>query len=66
MAKKQEIEFIIRPDGQIEFTITGAPGAQCLPIAELFSVLGKTETEQATAEFYETPADRDGVVIRRR
>ena len=53
MVTKKEIEFIIKPDGNVEFTIKGAKGKQCLPIAELFKVLGKTESEQATAEFYE-------------
>ena len=52
MMAKQEIEFTIKPDGSVEFTIKGATGTQCLPIAELFKVLGKTESEQATAEFY--------------
>ncbi len=50
---KKEIEFIIKPDGNVEFTIKGAKGKQCVPISELFKVLGKTESEQPTAEFYE-------------
>ena len=52
MADPQEIEFIISPDGSVEFTIKGAKGGQCLPIAELFKVLGETISEQPTGEFY--------------
>ena len=53
MAAKQEIEFIIKPDGNVEFTIKGVKGSQCVPISELFKVLGKTEADRPTAEFYE-------------
>ncbi len=53
MVNKQDIEFMIKPDGNVEFTIKGVKGRQCVPIAELFQVLGKTESEQNTAEFYE-------------
>jgi hypothetical protein len=60
MGTKREIEFLIKPDGNVEFTIKGAKGRQCVPIAELFKVLGKTETDQPTAEYYE--ADTPPVV----
>jgi len=53
MEKKHEIEFTIKPDGNVEFTVKGVKGKQCLSIAELFKVLGETESEQATAEYYE-------------
>jgi len=62
MVAKKEIEFIIKPDGNVEFTIKGAKGTQCLPIAELFKVLGKTESEQATAEFYEKEDDNNVMI----
>jgi len=58
MATKHEIEFTIKPDGSVEFSIKGAKGKQCLPIAELFKVLGDTESEQATAEYYEVEEHR--------
>ena len=63
MVSKKEIEFVIKPDGNVEFTIKGAKGRQCLPIAELFKVLGKTEAEKATAEFYETE-EKSNVTIK--
>lgn len=52
MADPQDIEFIISKDGNVEFTIKGAKGGQCLPIAELFKVLGETTSDQPTGEFY--------------
>jgi hypothetical protein len=53
MSIKHEIEFMIKPDGKVEFTIKGAKGGQCVPIAELFKILGETESDRATAEYYE-------------
>lgn len=53
MITKKEVEFIIKPDGNVDFTVKGVKGKQCIPIAELFKMLGKTESERATAEFYE-------------
>ena len=52
MAAPQEIEFIISPDGNVEFTIKGAKGRQCLPIAKLFELLGETTSDRPTPEFY--------------
>jgi hypothetical protein len=57
MGNKSEIEFIIAPDGNVEFTVKGAKGKQCVPIAELFKVLGEVDAEQATSEYYETEED---------
>ena len=52
MAAPQEIEFIISPDGNVEFTISGAKGGQCLPIAKLFEILGEITSDKPTSEFY--------------
>ena len=57
MVNKKEVEFIITPDGNVEFSIKGAKGQQCLPIADIFKVLGTVEADQPTAEFY---AKKDG------
>ncbi|MBD3305667.1 DUF2997 domain-containing protein [candidate division KSB3 bacterium] len=62
MATKQEVEFTITPDGNVEFIIRGAKGKQCLPIADLFKVLGTTEAEHATGEFYEKEDDRNVLI----
>jgi hypothetical protein len=56
MSTKHEIEFTIKPDGTVEFTVKGMKGKRCLSIAQLFKVLGETESEHATAEYYETEA----------
>lgn len=63
MAEKQEIEFMIKADGNVEFTIKGVKGTQCVPIADLFKVLGTTETDRPTTEFYEEEEERS-VTIR--
>lgn len=54
MSTKHEIEFTITPDGKVEFTVKGTRGKQCVPVADLFKVLGDIQTERATAEYYET------------
>jgi len=58
MVDTQEIEFIITPDGNVEFTITGVKGKQCVPIAELFHVLGRIEADRPTAEFYDREVEQ--------
>ncbi|PIE35007.1 hypothetical protein CSA56_05885 [candidate division KSB3 bacterium] len=64
MLNKQEVEFTITPDGNVEFSIKGVKGKQCLPVAELFNVLGTVESDQPTAEFY-AKGDGQDVTIRR-
>jgi len=53
MSTKYEIEFTIQPDGNVEFTIKGMKGKQCVPVAEFFKVLGEVNADQATSEYYE-------------
>jgi hypothetical protein len=52
MSTRSEIEFTILPDGNVEFTIKGMKGRQCVPVADLFKVLGEVKTEQATSDYY--------------
>lgn len=52
MSTKSEIEFTILPDGNVEFTIKGMRGKQCVPVADLFSVLGTVTSNQATSDYY--------------
>ncbi len=61
MGIKSEIEFIIKPDGHVEFTIKGVKGKHCLSIAELFKVLGETELDRPTTEYYNTEEQRPQV-----
>ncbi len=57
MLDNKEIEFIITPDGNVEFTVKGAKGGQCVPVTDVFKLLGKVTSEQTTAEFYEKEDD---------
>lgn len=59
MVEPQEVEFLITPDGNVEFTIKGAPGTQCVPIAELFKVLGTTQFDRPTPEYYEEDSEAE-------
>ena len=52
MITKSEIEFTILPDGNVEFVIQGMKGKQCVPVADLFSVLGTVTFNQATPDYY--------------
>ena len=63
MAIRQEIEFIILPDGNVQLTVKGARGAQCVPIGDLFKVLGETATEQSTSEFYDREDEQTMTVL---
>ncbi len=56
MVSKQEIEFVIRPDGEVEFTIKGVKGNGCEDLAKLFDELGKKTADRNTAEYYEKQA----------
>ena len=53
--QSQEIEFLIRQDGTVEYTIKGVKGAVCEDISALFSDLGQIESERKTPEYYEQP-----------
>ncbi len=62
MSTKSEIEFTILPDGNVEFTILGMKGKQCVPLADLFSVLGTVTRNRATSEFYACEDDEHATV----
>ena len=62
MLEKKEVEFIIKPDGNVEFTVKGAKGGQCVPVADLFKVLGTVTAERTTAEFYEKEDDNTVII----
>ncbi|PID57013.1 hypothetical protein CSB45_08800 [candidate division KSB3 bacterium] len=62
MLEKKEIEFVIKPDGSVELTVTGVKGSQCTQIADLFKVLGKVTSDKATIEFYEQDDDKSVTV----
>jgi len=53
----EEIEFTIRPDGSVEYTIRGVKGAACDDLSKLFEELGRVETSVRTGEYYEKESD---------
>lgn len=57
MVTKQQIEFVIGPDGSVEFTIKGTKGRKCEDIARLFESLGTVEQAKNTGEYYERETD---------
>lgn len=57
VAGKQQIEFLIRPDGAVEFVVKGVKGHKCEDVARLFESLGQVERAQNTGEYYERETD---------
>jgi hypothetical protein len=51
--EKKEIEFIIKPTGEVEFTVKGVKGKKCVPLADLFKTLGEITNARNTSEYYE-------------
>lgn len=53
MPGKQEIEFVIRPDGSVEERVIGVNGPDCLKItASIEDALGTVAKREHTPEFY--------------
>jgi len=55
--EKKEIEFIIKPNGEVEFTVKGVKGKKCVPLADLFKTLGEVTASKNTSEYYEEDKD---------
>ena len=54
MARKQEVEIIITPEGQVKIKVGGVAGGACLlETARLEKVLGKVVRRENTPEFYQ-------------
>lgn len=55
MAQRQEIEFIIRPDGTVEEKVTGVGGPACEDVTRgIEQALGEIEQRERTADYYRT------------
>lgn len=53
---KEEIEFVIRPDGTVEELTRGIKGEACEQVtANIEQALGTIQSREATAERYEEP-----------
>lgn len=53
----QEIEFTIKKDGSVEYTIRGIKGASCDDVSKVFETLGHVDESKKTREYYEKEAD---------
>jgi hypothetical protein len=54
MARKEEIEFFISEDGQIQFHIKGVKGNKCVDVAKaLAGEQGKVKDLKFSSEYYE-------------
>ncbi|HLV43463.1 MAG TPA: DUF2997 domain-containing protein [Aggregatilineales bacterium] len=55
MAQRQEIEFVIRPDGTVEEKVTGVGGPACEDVTRgIEQALGEIQHRERTAEYYRT------------
>lgn len=53
MPGKQEIEFIIKPDGSVEERVIGVSGPECEKItADIEKALGEVAKRERTGDFY--------------
>ena len=54
MPNKQQIEFVIKPDGSVEERVMGVSGPDCEKITEAIEdALGKVTDRERTSEFYD-------------
>ncbi len=60
--KKQEIEIVISPTGEVSFTVKGIKGSKCLGETKFLeeALGGKILEQERTSEYYEE-ADEAGV-----
>jgi len=58
MAQQHTIEFEIKTDGTVSFTVRGIKGGGCTDVARIVSEATGFEVEHVehTPEFYETPS----------
>ena len=64
MAKKQEMEIIIGPSGEVSIQVSGTPGPECLEVTrELEESLGIVLQREKTGEFYQFPTEKSRVEI---
>lgn len=55
---QEEFEIEISKDGKVTVRTIGIKGAQCFDYADLFAqIIGREESREKTAEYYETEAE---------
>lgn len=58
--KKQEIEIIITPEGDVKATVKGIKGKRCVEeAAPLVKAAGERKYENLTSEYYESETKSD-------
>ena len=53
----QEIEFTIKKDGSVEYTIKGIKGGSCEDLSKVFEELGTVTASKKTGEYFEKEPD---------
>lgn len=54
MAKQEELDIEITPDGTVHIHVKGVPGKKCLDYLAVFEqLLGPVTSETLTSEYYE-------------
>lgn len=51
--KVQEIEFTIKKDGSVEYTIKGIKGGSCEDLSKIFETMGTVTRSKKTGEYFE-------------
>jgi hypothetical protein len=65
MPERQEIEFIVKPDGTVEERVRGVSGPDCEKLtAAIEQALGEVERRERTTEYYSTTSTGETVTTR--
>jgi hypothetical protein len=60
MPERQEIQFVIRPDGAVEERVEGARGPECEAITQsIENALGEVTRREHTSDFYNATRNSD-------
>jgi hypothetical protein len=63
MPGRQQIEFIIKPDGSVEERVTGMTGPDCVEqTAGIEQALGEVVEREHTSDYYQNPQQSDNSV----
>ncbi|MBN1121304.1 MAG: DUF2997 domain-containing protein [Anaerolineae bacterium] len=63
MPGKQQIEFIIKPDGSVEERVTGMTGPDCVEqTADIEHALGDVVEREHTSDYYKNQQQSDNTV----
>ena len=63
MAKKRDIVITIGPDGEVEITVEGVAGKDCMDFTKfLEDELGEVTKREFTSEYYQTEESAEEVI----